>query len=95
MSDYLRGVLTIPTVVLALAVLAAVLFGILWLVVRVAPVHWSLRGPQRRARDARELFRGVNARGRHVGTLRRLAAFGPWTIYVARYRPGNVKEEAQ
>lgn len=94
MSDYLRGLLTIPAVLLALALLTAVAFGVLWLVVRVAPVHWSLRGPQRRARDARELFRGVNARGRHVGTLRRLAALGPWTLYAARYRPGNVDEEA-
>jgi hypothetical protein len=58
------------------------------------PVHWSLSGPQRRARDARELLRWVNARGRHVATMRRLLSLGPFTIYMARYRPGNVEEES-
>ncbi|MGI5247549.1 hypothetical protein [Dactylosporangium sp. CA-139066] len=56
------------------------------------PVHWSLSGPGR-ARDARELMRWVDAAGRHMGTFRRLFSFGPWAVYVGRYRPGQVDEE--
>lgn len=93
MSDYVRGLLTIPAALLALAVVVAVLAGVFVRFVRLAPAHWSLRGPQRRARDARELFRWVNARGRHAATFRRLLAVGPFTLYVARYRPGNIAEE--
>ncbi|MFB9187417.1 hypothetical protein ACFFX1_55615 [Dactylosporangium sucinum] len=93
MSDYVRGLLTIPAALLALVAVTAVLFGAFRLLVRASPVHWSVRGPQRRARDAREMLRWVNAAGRHVATFRRLVAFGPWTLYVARYRPGNVTEE--
>lgn len=59
---------------------------------KIWPSHWSIAGPQRRARNARELFRRVNARARHVSSFRRLVALGPWTLYVARYRPGNIEE---
>ncbi|GGM52538.1 hypothetical protein ACFFX1_55545 [Dactylosporangium sucinum] len=62
------------------------------LALRAAPQHWSLRGPQRRARDAQQLFRWVNAAGRHVSTFRRLFAIGPFTVYVARYKPGHVDD---
>jgi hypothetical protein len=41
----------------------------------------------------RRLFRNINAAGRHVGSFRRMLSLGPWTLYVARYRPGNVEEE--
>jgi len=53
------------------------------------PGHWSFRMPMRHTRRAADLLRQVNCGGpRHVATVRRLVAFGPWTIYVTRHRPG-------
>lgn len=92
MSDYTRGLLTLPAALLALALLAALLFGALWLVGHVWPAHWSLRGPQRRSADVQRLFRRVNAAGRYMDSFRRLVALGPWTLYVARYRAGRVDD---
>lgn len=92
MSDYLQGLLTIPGVPLGLAVLGAVAWGASLLLVRVWPTHWAVDGPMRKSADVQRLFRNVNARGRHVGSFRRLLSLGPWTIYAARYRPGNVEE---
>lgn len=60
---------------------------------KLRPDHWSLSGPGP-ARDAQKLFRWVNAAGRHVSTFRRLFSVGPFTVYVGRYRPGHVEEEA-
>lgn len=57
--------------------------------------HWSLAGPQfdgSRLRPPTELFRHRNARGRHIAGFRRLLSVGPWTLYVARYAPGNVED---
>lgn len=88
MSDYLRGVLTVPGIALALAALAAV--GLL--ISRVWPTHWAVSGPGRKA-DLRRVFRNVNARGRHVASFRKLVSLGPWTLHLTRYRPGNVEED--
>ncbi len=59
---------------------------------RIWPQHWSLGLPMRRSADVARLFRRRNARGRHIATFRRVIAVGPWTLYLARYRPGHVEE---
>ncbi|MER7280540.1 hypothetical protein ABT369_39485 [Dactylosporangium sp. NPDC000244] len=94
MSDFWLGVAAVPAAILVLAAGVVLALGAVALVGRVMPAHWSLRGPQRRARDARELFRWVNAAGRHMSTFRRLFSIGPFVVYVGRYRPGQVDEEA-
>lgn len=92
MSDYTRGVLTIPAVLLAIVAVVAVLAGVLLLIARVWPAHWAISGPGRKA-DLRRVFRNINARGRHVGSFRKLVSVGPWTLHLTRYRPGNVEDE--
>ena len=93
MNDFIHRVGVGTLAVAGIAAAVAVGLGLVWLAARIWPGHWSLRGPQRRSADVQRLFRNVNAAGRHVGSCRRLLALGPFTIYMARYRPGNVKED--
>lgn len=94
-SDYTRGVLTVPAVILAVVLALAVLAGVLWLIARVWPTHWALSGPGRKSANLHRIFRNVNARGRHVGSFRKLVSVGPWTLHLTRYRPGNVEERIE
>lgn len=92
MSDYTRGVLTVPVILFAIALILFAIAGGLLLIARVWPAHWAISGPGRKSRDLHRIFRNVNARGRHVGSFRKLVSVGPWTLHLTRYRPGNVEE---
>jgi hypothetical protein len=93
MSDYTRGVLTVPAVILGIALTIVLIVGAMRLISKVWPAHWAISGPGRKSADVHRVFRNINAAGRHVGSFRKLVSVGPWTLHLTRYRPGNVEDE--
>lgn len=83
------GFLVFAAVSVGLALGAIVVWARLWDL--FGPAHWSIRGFQRRARPAVEVFRWVDVAGGHAKSLRRLARLGPYGFYVVRYAPGSAE----
>lgn len=52
-------------------------------------MHWWFSGVSP-SRDAGELIRRRNVAGAHIATFRRLVRFGPFGIYLFRYKPGEL-----
>lgn len=92
MNDFIHQVGVGTLIIVGIGAAIAAGLGIARLVGRVWPAHWAISGPGRRA-DLRRVFRNINARGRHVGSFRKLISVGPWTLHLTRYRPGTVEDE--
>lgn len=96
--DFWLGLAAIPALLVVVALSWLVIVVVPPLVERLATAcglgHWSLKGPQwGRTTPAGEVFRRVNVQGRHIASIRRLVAVGPWTVYLGRYAPGHIETE--
>jgi hypothetical protein len=92
--DYLLGLATIPALLIAAGLVWLARYALPALARRWTPPYWTLRGPQRHALNAADVYRHINVQGGHAATHRRLARLGPWGLYVVRYRPGHVEDHA-
>ena len=93
-ASFWLGLAVIPAIAIALLLLAGILLGLATLWGRFAPAHWWISPPRlgrRSARDATELLQVVDVAGGHAATVRPLGRYGPFGLWLIRYKPGRVE----